>query len=55
MNRILIINAKGVVQHGRSHIIRGKDMKEIPIMENWWIMIEGDKIAGVGHMDQPFH
>ena len=55
MNRILIINAKGIVQHGRSHVIRGNDMKELPVMENGWIMIEGDKIVGVGHMDEPFH
>ena len=55
MNRILIINAKGIVQHGRSHVIRGNDMKELPVMENGWIMIEGDKILGVGHMDEPFH
>lgn len=55
MNRVLIINAKGIVQHGRSHVIRGKEMNELPIMENGWLMIEGDKIAAVGHMDEPFH
>ncbi|MBK7964280.1 MAG: imidazolonepropionase [Bacteroidetes bacterium] len=55
MNRILIINAKGIVQHGRSHVVRGKEMRNLPVMENGWIMIEGDKICGVGHMDEPFH
>lgn len=55
MNRILIINAKGIVQHGRSHVLRGKEMSHLPVMENGWIMIEGDKICGVGHMDEPFH
>ncbi len=55
MNRILIINAKGIVQYNRSHVIRGKEMQELPVLENGWLMIEGDKICGVGHMDEPFH
>ena len=55
MNRILIINAKGIVQYGRSHVVRGKDMSELPVLENGWLMIEGDKICDVGHMDKPFH
>ena len=55
MNRILIINAKGLVQHNRSHVIRGAEMKELPVLENGWLMIEGDKICDIGHMDQPFH
>jgi imidazolonepropionase len=55
MNRLLIINAKGIVQHGRSHVVRGKEMSHLPVLENGWVMIEGDKICGVGHMDEPFH
>lgn len=55
MNRILIINAKGIVQHNRSHVIRGKEMQELPVLENGWLMIEGDQICDVGHMDEPFH
>ncbi|MBK9321259.1 MAG: imidazolonepropionase [Bacteroidetes bacterium] len=55
MNRKLIINAKGIVQHGRSHVVRGKDMKELPVYENAWLVIEGDKICDIGHMDEPFH
>ncbi|MBP7167288.1 MAG: imidazolonepropionase [Bacteroidia bacterium] len=55
MNRILIINAKGIVQHNRSHVVRGKDMQELPVLENGWLMIEGDKICDIGHMDEPFH
>jgi imidazolonepropionase len=55
MNRILIINAKGIVQHGRNHVVRGKDMKELPVLENGWLLIEGDKICEMGHMDEPFH
>ncbi len=55
MNRILIINAKGIVQHNRSHVVRGKDMQELPLHENGWLMIEGDKLCDIGHMDEPFH
>lgn len=55
MNRILIINAKGIVQYNRSHVIRGKAMQELPVLENGWLMIEGDKICGAGQMDEPFH
>lgn len=55
MNRILIVNAKGILQHNRSHVIRGKEMQELPVLENGWLMIEGDKICGIGHMDEPFH
>jgi imidazolonepropionase len=55
MNRILIINAKGLVQHGRSHVVRGHEMKELPVLENGWLLIEGDVISDMGHMDEPFH
>lgn len=55
MNRILIVNAKGIVQHNRSHVIRGKEMQELPVLENGWLMIEGDKICGIVHVDEPFH
>ena len=55
MNRILIINAKGIVQHNRSHVVRGIDMQDLPVLENGWLMIEGDKICDIGHMDEPFH
>jgi imidazolonepropionase len=36
-------------------VIRGKEMQELPVLENGWLMIEGDKICGIGHMDEPFH
>lgn len=55
MHRLLIINAKGIVQHGRSHVIRGKEMSELPILENGWVLIEGDKIHSIGHMDDVIH
>ncbi len=55
MHRLLIINAKGIVQHGRSHVVRGSDMAKLPILENGWVLIEGDKIHSVGHMDDVIH
>lgn len=55
MNRILIINAKGIVQHNRSQVIRGAEMRELPVLENGWLLIEGDRIKEIGHMDEPFH
>lgn len=55
MNRILIVNAKGIVQHNRSHILRGAEMSALPVLENGWLLIEGEHIAEIGHMDQPFH
>ncbi|MFM9057168.1 MAG: imidazolonepropionase [Bacteroidota bacterium] len=55
MNRTLIQNAKGIVQHGRSHIICGSEMKQLPVLENAWVLIEGDRISETGSMDEPFH
>lgn len=55
MNRILIVNAKGIVQHNRSQVIRGAEMRELPVLENGWLLIEGDRIKEIGHMDEPFH
>jgi len=55
MNRLLITNIKGMVQHGRSHVVRGKAMCELPVFTDGWILIEGDRISETGHMDRPFH
>ena len=55
MNRLLITNIKGIVQHGRSHIVRGEEMNELPVFSDGWILIEGDRISETGHMDKPFH
>lgn len=55
MNRILIINAKGIVQHGRSEVLRGAAMKDLSVLEQGWLLIEGDRICETGHMDQLFH
>lgn len=55
MNRLLITNIKGMVQHGRSHVLRGKAMSELPVFSDGWILIEGDRISEIGHMDRPFH
>ncbi len=51
MNRILIINAKGIVQYNQDGIVRGKDMAALSVMENGWILIEGEHIHSCGHMD----
>ncbi|CAN5503905.1 imidazolonepropionase [soil metagenome] len=55
MNRILITNAKGLVQYGRSSIVKGKSMAHLPVLENSWVLIEGDKIHSYGHMDEMIH
>lgn len=49
---MLITNAKGIVQYNRTGIIRGKEMKHLPLLENAWLLIEGDKIHSAGHMDE---
>ncbi len=55
MNRLLIVNAKGIVQHGRSRMLKGKEMQDVSMLENAWVLIEGDRIAETGRMDEPFH
>jgi len=52
MNYILIINAKGIVQHGRTGVVSGQSMNSLPVFENGWILIEGDYIHSIGHMDE---
>jgi imidazolonepropionase len=51
MNTILISNCKGLVQYGRSGIVRGKEMAHLPVLENSWLLIHGDRIHSFGHMD----
>lgn len=53
MNRLLIINIKGIVQYNRSGVVKGAEMAELPVFENGWILTEGDHIHSVGHMDEP--
>ncbi len=55
MNCILIINAKGIVQYNRTGVVRGQAMNSLPVFENGWILIEGDHIHSIGHMDELPH
>ena len=55
MNRTLITNIKGLVQANRSHVIRGGDMKDLPIIDDAWLLIQGEEIAAVGHMNHMPH
>ncbi len=33
------------------HPLFGKEMQELPVLENAWLLIEGNEIAGIGKMD----
>ncbi len=51
---VLIINIKAIVQVREStpHFIAGKDMAYLPLLENAFLLIEGEKISGVGTMSE---
>ncbi len=53
MSKILIKNIKGLVQYGenRSAVLRGKEMKELPIFENAYLALEDGVIVAYGSMD----
>jgi imidazolonepropionase len=53
MSKILIKNIKGLVQYGenRSAVLRGKEMKELPILENAYLALEDGVIVAYGSMD----
>jgi imidazolonepropionase len=53
MSKILIKNIKGLVQSGenRSAVLRGKEMKELPILENAYLALEDGVIVAYGSMD----
>ncbi|MFM7015030.1 MAG: imidazolonepropionase [Bacteroidota bacterium] len=55
MNRTLITNIKGIVQANRSHVIMGSDMKELPVLENAWLLIQGEEIVALGNMNHLPH
>src|SRR3989337_3995589 len=50
--RLLIKNIKQLVQVRESVIkkVSGSEMKQLPLIENAWLAIEGDKIAAFGEM-----
>lgn len=53
MKKVLIKNIKGLVQVGENipKIIRGKEMKNLPIIENAFLAIEDGEILAYGRMD----
>lgn len=55
MNRVLINNIKGIIQHNRTGIVKGAEMSHLPVFEKGWILIEGEHIHAVGHMDEPLN
>ncbi len=52
MKKVLIKNIKGLVQYGENlpTIRKGKEMKELPILENAYLAIEGGIIVAYGEM-----
>tara|TARA_Y100000589_G_scaffold306395_1_gene321086 strand:+ start:26379 stop:27626 length:1248 start_codon:yes stop_codon:yes gene_type:complete len=52
MQKLLIKNIKGLVQvrENVSSPLCGKEMAELPIIENAWLAVEDDKIVGYGEM-----
>ena len=51
---ILIKNLRGIVQAGEDipAFIAGSDMAHINVIENGWVLTEGELIAGYGRMDE---
>jgi imidazolonepropionase len=51
---IFITNIKGLVQVRKngSAALRGKEMAELPVLENAWLTIEEGRISGFGSMDE---
>jgi imidazolonepropionase len=50
--KLLIKNIKGLVQarEEKSVLLKGADMKTLPILEDAWLAVEDGKIADFGHM-----
>lgn len=47
----LFINIKGLVQvRTKNELLKGEQMKELPILDNAWLLIEDEKIADFGSM-----
>ena len=55
MNRTLITNIKGLVQANRSHVIMGAEMKDLPIIDDAWLLIQGTEIVEIGQMNNMPH
>ena len=50
--KLLIKNIKGLVQarEEQSALLKGADMKHVPVLEDAWLAVEDGKIADFGHM-----
>ncbi len=49
---MLLTNIKQLVNTGSGdRPLYGKEMAELPVIENAWLLIEGNEIAGFGKMD----
>jgi len=53
MSRILIKNIKGLLQSGEDfpEFVKGSEMKNVPVIENAFLAIEGDEIIAYGAME----
>lgn len=53
MSSLLLTNIKGLVQvrEKGNQPLRGKEMAELPVLENAWLLIENGKIADYGTMN----
>jgi imidazolonepropionase len=53
MSSILVTHIKQLVgKRSESHVLRGKELAELPSIENAYLIIEDDEIAGYGRMDE---
>jgi imidazolonepropionase len=53
MSSTLITNIKQLVNvRDQSHVLRGRELAGLPVIENAWLLIEDDTIAGYGRMHE---
>jgi imidazolonepropionase len=53
MSAVLITNIKQLVNvRPQSHVLRGSELANLPCIDNAWLLIEDDTIAGYGQMDE---
>jgi imidazolonepropionase len=54
MSKILIKNIKGLVQVGEElpMVLKGKEMRELPILENAFLALEDGEVVGYGPMNE---
>src|SRR5258708_36118570 len=53
MSSRLIVNIRQLVgTREQSHLLRGAELAELPVIENAWLLIEDGEIAGYGAMGE---